>query len=197
MHIKLKDLIMLNEYGELGDRLKYNYPTSNYSQGGAVGNGAINLKPYDSPEIVQDPKKFGSMIDKSNLVANNRVQNISHVTPLSVNNPEIKDFVDRVKKLKYKVTLDEVICGYQYELNNMVLKDSMVALRKVLDNLEVDPKYYSALHDFGVYPGEKEDIPSDLDSQPMSGFDLAPMPSLFEMLYRNYINKRIEKHNGK
>ena len=199
MHIKLKDLLKLNENGELGDRLVLGYPSSSLSQGGAVGNGAINLKPFDSPEIVQDPKKFGSMIDKSNLVANNRVKNISNVTPLSVNNPEVKDFADRVNKLKYKVTPDEVICGYRYELNNMVLKDSNIALRKVLDNLEIDPKYYSELHMLGVYPGEKEDYPSDISKQPITPDEIGPIPSLFEMLYKNYINSRIKKHskNGK
>ena len=83
-HIKLKELLKLNE-NELGDRMVLGYPMS---QGGAIGNGSINLKPFSSPDTIQDPKKFGSMIDRSNLVANNRVQNISHVTPLSVNTQE-------------------------------------------------------------------------------------------------------------
>jgi hypothetical protein len=48
---------------------------------------------------------------------------------------------------KEKPTIDDVMAGLQYELQNMIKKDKRVAKERVIDNMKKHgPKYYTKLH---------------------------------------------------
>jgi hypothetical protein len=54
--------------------------------------------------------------------------------------------VEQLFQGKQKPTPDDVLCGIQYELQNMVKKDKRIAKEKVIDNMKkFGPKYYSKL----------------------------------------------------
>ena len=182
--IKLVDLMPINELNDMGDRMILGYPMN---QGGAIGGMATQLNHFttdqilDEPEIVQDPKKLGTMINNTNLIKRDRGENVINVTPLSTTDKAVKQYKDTVDKIQYKVTPDEVICGLDYELNKMVMKDTNLAKIIVVNNLKIDPQYYSKLHMLGVYPGEKEDIPSDPEKQ-ISDTDMRRVPTIWEVV---------------
>jgi hypothetical protein len=55
--------------------------------------------------------------------------------------------VEQLFKDKEKPTIDDVMAGMQYELQNMIRKDKRVAKERVIDNLKkFGPKYYTKLH---------------------------------------------------
>jgi hypothetical protein len=71
---------ILRELGDLGDRMMQGLP---YGQGGAIA-GAVEpgvLDTFNSPDVVQDLNKFGTMVDKSNLTAKQTQANISPFAP--------------------------------------------------------------------------------------------------------------------
>lgn len=142
----------LQELGDLGDRMMQGLP---YGQGGAIA-GAVEpgvLDTFASPDVVQDPSKYGSLLNKANLTAKQTQATISPMAPYNGKDPW--DYVKDVEQIKYKVTPDEIIMGIDYEMKKLVLKDKQVAKQKVVNNLKKDPKYYSKLHMLGVYPDEK------------------------------------------
>lgn len=144
----------LNELGDLGDRMMQGLP---YGQGGAIA-GAVEpgvLDTFGSPDVVQDPSKFGSLLNKANLTAKQTQATVSPLSPYTGKSPW--DYVKDVEQIKYKVTPDEIIMGIDYEMKKLVLKDKQVAKQKVVNNLKKDPKYYSKLHMLGVYPDEKDE----------------------------------------
>ena len=141
----------LKELGDLGDRMMQGLP---FGQGGAV-SGASNLDTFSSPDVTQDPSKFGTLSDKSNLTAPETQAAVTPFGPFTNQNPW--DYVRGVEQIKYKVTPDEVITGMDYEMKKLVLKDRQVARTNVVKNLKKDPKYYSKLHMLGVFPDEKDE----------------------------------------
>lgn len=141
----------LKELGDLGDRMMQGLP---FGQGGAV-SGASNLGTFSSPDVTQDPSKFGTLSDKSNLTAPETQAAVTPFGPFTNQNPW--DYVRDVEQIKYKVTPDEVITGMDYEMKKLVLKDRQVARTNVVKNLKKDPKYYSKLHMLGVFPDEKDE----------------------------------------
>ena len=141
----------LKELGDLGDRMMQGLP---FGQGGAV-SGASNLETFSSPDVTQDPSKFGTLSDKSNLTAPETQAAVTPFGPFTNQNPW--DYVRDVEQIKYKVTPDEVITGMDYEMKKLVLKDRQVARTNVVKNLKKDPKYYSKLHMLGVFPDEKDE----------------------------------------
>jgi len=141
----------LKELGDLGDRMMQGLP---FGQGGAV-SGASNLDTFSSPDVTQDPSKFDTLSDKSNLTAPETQAAITPFGPFTDQNPW--DYVRDVEQIKYKVTPDEVITGMDYEMKKLVLKDRQVARTNVVKNLKKDPKYYSKLHMLGVFPDEKDE----------------------------------------
>jgi hypothetical protein len=55
--------------------------------------------------------------------------------------------VEQLFKDKDKPTIDDVMAGMQYELQNMIRKDKRVAKERVIDNMKkFGPKYYTKLH---------------------------------------------------
>jgi hypothetical protein len=141
----------LKELGDLGDRMMQGLP---FGQGGAV-SGTSNLDTFSSPDVTQDPSKFGTLSDKSNLTAADTQAAVTPFGPFTGQNPW--DYVRDVEQIKYKVTPDEVITGMDYEMKKLVLKDRQVARTNVIKNLKKDPKYYSKLHMLGVFPDEKDE----------------------------------------
>jgi hypothetical protein len=142
----------INETGDLGDRMMQGLP---YGQGGAIA-GAVEpgvLDTFASPDVVQDPSKYGSLLNRANLTAKQTQATISPMAPYHGKDPW--DYVKDIEQIKYKVTPDEIIMGIDYEMKKLVLKDKQVAKQKVVNNLKKDPKYYSKLHMLGVYPDEK------------------------------------------
>jgi hypothetical protein len=54
--------------------------------------------------------------------------------------------IDRLFQNKQKPTPDDILCGIQYELQNMVRKDKRVAKELVIQNMKKHgPKYYTGL----------------------------------------------------
>jgi len=148
-------MIKLTEVGDLGDRMVLGLP---YGQGGAIP-GAVEpgvLDTFSSPDVVQNPDKFGTLVDKSKITANatGSMQKIAPYGPYTGQSPE--NYEQDVDDIKYKVTPDEVIMGIDYEMKKLVLKDKQVAKQNVVKNLKKDPKYYSKLHMLGVYPDDQE-----------------------------------------
>lgn len=132
----------LQELGDTGDRMMQGLP---YGQGGAI-TGAGSLDTFSSPDVSQDPNKFGTLTDKSKITANTNdsMTKIAPFGPYTGQPPE--DFIKDVNKIKYSVTPDEVLTGIDYEMKKMVLKDKQVAKQNVVNNLKTDPQYYSKLH---------------------------------------------------
>lgn len=187
-------MIKLYELGDLGDRMITGYPMT---QGGGIGGGSVELSGFSSPDICQDPAKFGTLSGKSNIMPKNSNKNL--VTPFkTASEKEPEDYDNSVNKIKYKVTPDEIICGLNYELQHMVLKDSQIAKQIVIKNLKVDPQYYSKLHMLGVYPGD-EDVPEDISNVPPDDSDLLGdiAPSLFEIVYKYVAKKGFVRKNEK
>lgn len=141
----------LTELGDTGDRIMQGLP---YGQGGAV-SGASGLGTFSSPDVSQDPNKFGTLTDKSKITATNKqsMQAIAPFGPYTGQDPW--NYIRDVEQIKTKVTPDEVIMGIDYEMKKLVLKDRQVARTNVVKNLKKDPKYYSKLHMLGVFPDEK------------------------------------------
>jgi hypothetical protein len=61
-----------------------------------------------------------------------------------------------VKKLKHKVTPDEIIQGVDAEMKRMFNKNKSQAKAIVVKNLKQDPKYYSQLHFMGIEGGDEQ-----------------------------------------
>ena len=61
-----------------------------------------------------------------------------------------------VKKLKHKVTPDEIIQGVDAEMKRMFNKNKSRAKAIVVNNLKQDPKYYSKLHFMGIEGGDEQ-----------------------------------------
>ena len=141
----------INEIGDLGDRMMQGLP---YGQGGANA-GASSQNVYDtfkSPDIVQDPSKFGTFVNKSNLTAK---ETEKHITPYSQENAW--QYVKDVENIENRVTPDEVLTGIDYEMKKLVLKDKSIAKQIVVQNLKKDNKYYSKLHMLDIEPDEKNE----------------------------------------
>jgi len=142
----------INELGDLGDRMMQGLP---YGQGGAV-TGASSFDTFSSPDVSQNPDKFGSLVDKSKLSANSK-QSMNIISPFSPENEESpEDYEKDVDAVKYTVTPDEVLCGIDYEMKKMVLKDKQVAKQNVVNNLKHDPQYYSKLKMLDIVDEEPE-----------------------------------------
>ena len=123
----------INELGDLGDRMMQGLP---YGQGGAIA-GAVEpgvLDTFGSPDVVQDPSKFGSLLNKSNLTAKQTQATISPMSPYTGKSPW--DYVKDVEQIKYKVTPDEIIMGIDYEMKKLVLKDRQVAKQIPLKKIQ-------------------------------------------------------------
>jgi len=176
---KVVGLKPINELNDMGDRMILGYPMA---QGGAIGAAASDFTSFYSKDVAQDPKKFGTFIDKTNLIEPDRGENVINVTPLSQTDKEFQKYKKDVDVIKTKVTPDEIICGIEYELSKMVMKDTNLAKQLVVKNLRIDPQFYSKLHMLGVYPGEKEDIPSDINKQVDTTIGLRPVPTLWEIV---------------
>jgi hypothetical protein len=139
----------IKELGDLGDRMMQGLP---YGQGGAI-TGASNFNTFSSNSVSQNYNKFDTFTNKNGLASDNTQKK----SGVSYDSQNPWDYVRDVENIKYKVTPDEVICGMDYEMKKMVLKDRQTARINVVKNLKKDPKYYSKLHMLGVYPDEKSE----------------------------------------
>lgn len=166
----------INETGDTGDRLMQGLP---YSQGGAV-SGASNIGTFTSPDVSQDPNKFGTLIDKSKLTQKSKdsQSQIAPFGPYTGQPPE--EFDTDVQKIKYKVTPDEVLTGIDYEMKKMVLKDKQVAKQNVVANLKKNPKYYSELNMLGIND-ETEDYRTPQEKA---------IAEVIRQMYKDKLNRR-------
>ena len=132
---------------DLGDRM---YTGQSYIQGG--GGSSVNT--FSSPDVSQNPTKFGFV---PNIAGSQ--SNITAVPPEDYDNKPMADpakFEKEVEDIKTKVTPDEVIAGIQYELKKMVYKRKDLAKILVVSNLKKDPKYYSKLHMLNIDDDDNE-----------------------------------------
>jgi hypothetical protein len=68
--------------------------------------------------------------------------------------------VEQLFKQKEKPTPDDIMCGIEYELHNMVHRDKRIAKERVIDNLKKHgPKYYTKLNMLNI--DDKEMDPTD------------------------------------
>jgi len=109
--------------------------------------GSINMQGGSSfatqNSAFQDPSKFESPGYNKFYDPNVTGQPDTHKTEDS---GSFDGDVDQLFKGKEKPTPDDVLCGIQYELQNMVKKDKRIAKEKVIHNMKkFGPKYYSKL----------------------------------------------------
>lgn len=68
-------------------------------------------------------------------------------TQVSDNSGSLDKDVEQLFKDREKPTIDDVMAGIQYELQNMTKKDKRIAKERVIDNMKkFGPKYYTKLH---------------------------------------------------
>lgn len=109
--------------------------------------GSINFQPslgtHASPGNYQDPSKFHS--SDYNKYYNKDTTGQPDTQVGDTSGSFDKD-IDRLFKNKEKPTLDDVMCGIQYELQNMIKKDKRIAKERVIDNLKkYGAKFYTKL----------------------------------------------------
>jgi len=174
----------LQELGDTGDRMMQGLP---YGQGGAI-TGASNVNTFSSPDVSQDPNKFGTLIDKSKITATDKqsMQTIAPFGPYTGEDP--KDYDKAVDQIKYKVTPDEVIAGIDYEMKKMVLKDKQVAKQNVVNNLKKDPQYYSKLRMLGIEDtDDKKETDKEIDYRTPQEKAIA---EIMQQMYKDKLNRR-------
>jgi len=128
--------------------------------GGALGalNYQTPVGTHSSPSNYQDPSKFNSS-DYNKYY--DKTQTGQPDTQISDNSGSFDKDVDVLFTKKKKPTIDDILCGLQYELQNMTQKDKHMAKQRVIDNLKKHgPKYYTSLHMLNINP-------DDLDSPMM------------------------------
>lgn len=108
--------------------------------------GSINMQPgygMYPPNAYQDPAKFDSSNYNKYYNKDSTGQPDTRVTDPS---GSFNADVERLFKGKQKPTPDDILCGIQYELQNMVRKDKRVAKELVIQNMKKHgPKYYTGL----------------------------------------------------
>lgn len=111
---------------------------------------------HSSPSNYQDPSKFTSNDYNKYYNKDTTGQPDTNVTDKS---GSFDSDVEKLFKGKEKPTIDDVMAGMQYELQNMNLKDKRIAKERVIDNMKKHgPKYYTKLHMLNI-----DD--TDMDSQ--------------------------------
>lgn len=109
--------------------------------------GSINMQPGSSfatqNSAFQNPSKFDS--SHYNQYFDSNVTGQPDTREVDKSGSFDKD-VEQLFKGKQKPTPDDVLCGIQYELQNMVKKDKRVAKELVIQNMKKHgPKYYTKL----------------------------------------------------
>jgi hypothetical protein len=125
----------------------------NSFEGGPGGaSGILNYQtPYGTPaggNISQNTDHF-SASDKTVNHMNN--QDTGSIQQKSLDPKDNLDpAVDDLFKKKNTPNPDEIMCGLQYELGQMVKKDKKIAKERVIANLKKDPQFYSRLGSMNV-----------------------------------------------
>jgi len=133
----------------MGENLKEN------SFDGAPGGSSGTLSygtPYGTPgggNVTQNPNSF-SAYEKGTNHMNNDASGSQHVNPgiqppLGPDSASLNNQVNQLFTKKVTPSPDEIMMAINYELNNMVKRDKSMAKQKVLNNLKIDPLYYSRL----------------------------------------------------
>lgn len=111
-------------------------------------SGALNYQSpvgtHSSPTNYQDPSKFST--GDYNKYYNKDSTGQPDTVKMDNSGSFDKD-VEQLFTKKEKPTIDDIMAGMQYELQNMVHKDKRIAKERVIDNLKkFGPKYYTKLH---------------------------------------------------
>jgi hypothetical protein len=109
--------------------------------------GSINMQPGSSfatqNSAFQNPDKFDS--SNYNKYYNKDVTGQPDTQQVDQSGSFDND-VEQLYKGKEKPTPDDILCGIQYELQNMVRKDKRIAKEKVILNMKKHgPKFYTKL----------------------------------------------------
>jgi hypothetical protein len=109
--------------------------------------GSINMQPGSSfatqNSAFQNPSKFDS--SNYNKYYDSNATGQPDTQQVDQSGSFDKD-VEQLFKGKQKPTPDDILCGIQYELQNMVRKDKRIAKEKVIQNMKKHgPKYYTGL----------------------------------------------------
>lgn len=130
----------INEYGDTGTDM------------GAYSSGMMNpgVSTFASPQASQNPNAFaGNHPSMFYPVGTNKVDMYNSY---KVTGPSDED----IAKLKKTVTPDEIMCGMDYELKAMFIKNKSLAKEIVVAKLKKDPVYYSQLHMMGIGGTEEQ-----------------------------------------
>ena len=109
--------------------------------------GSVSTQPgwgtFASPVVSQNPNSF----DSSNY---NKYYNKDTTgqpdTQVMDNSGSFDKEVEKIFQKKEKPTPDDILCGIQYELQNMVKKDKRIAKERVIANIKKHgAKYYTKL----------------------------------------------------
>lgn len=103
---------------------------------------------HSSPSNYQDPSKFHS--SDYNKYYDKDKSGSPDVSVTGTSGSLDKD-IETLFKRKQKPTVDDVLCGIQYELQSMIHKDKGVAKERVINNMrKYGPKYYTGLNMLNV-----------------------------------------------
>jgi hypothetical protein len=121
-------------------------PLKENSFDGAPGGagGAIVYAPgwgtHSSPNVTQTPNAFGSFNTKppaKGMMADS-------------GSAELSQDIDKLMAKKDPPTIDDIVTGINWELNQMITRDKKVAKQRVVANLKKNPHYYSDLDQLNI-----------------------------------------------
>lgn len=118
----------------------------NEFSGAPAGMGSISSAPgwgtHSSPDVSQDPTKFATGGGLHTLPAKGPQP--------SSGSAELARDVDQLMVKKDVPSIDDVACGLDYELSQMVVKNKALAKQRVIANLKKNPHYYSDLDQLNI-----------------------------------------------
>ena len=146
--------------------------------GAPAGMGSIASAPgwgtHSSPDVSQDPSKFGHGGGAKNILPAKGPQAQS-------GSAELARDVDKLMAKPNVPTVDDVACGLDYELSQMVVKEKNLAKQRVIANLKKNPHYYSDLDQLNI----------NMDKTPE---EIKKDQQMAER--KNIFKDMIENHNG-
>ena len=144
---------------------------------GGVG-GSLVYTPgwgtHSSPNVSQNPNSFGS----SGM----------HKTPAKgtmadSGSAELAKDVNTLMTKKDTPTIDDIVAGVNWELNQMITRDKKVAKQRVVGNLKKNPHYYSDLDQLNI---NMDKTPEEIEKEKQ----LTERKKIFEDMVSKRTNKR-------
>jgi hypothetical protein len=144
--------------------------------GGAAGSiaSAPGYGTHASPNVSQIPNMFGNS-DMHKTPAKG--------TMADSGSAELSKDVDSLMAKKDVPTVDDIVAGVNWELNQMVTKDKKLAKQNVITNLKKNPHYYSDLDQLNI---NMDKTPEEIEKEKQ----MNERKKIFGDIISNRTNKR-------